>query len=250
MTTDTKPVVSKSPVTGDHLRRLRRAGIIAVAVPIPLTAVSVLIGRRVFFPDTNLGASVYLDYLVPHRTGEWQVITWPLAAAGYAAVLIMLAATYIQRAGRLTVSGLSIICGALVWVGMELMGSAVWMVNPLMSHGYPSYGTGAAANLVTFTWNLAQITYALGVLPLAAALIAVAVSDHADPIVPPATGGWAFPVIVAVLALAVTGRAVFIDNGRWTLGSPYAFFVGFGPAFGWIAVLGTGLLLTRRSPHP
>ncbi|MGW7518080.1 hypothetical protein ACWGJ2_21085 [Streptomyces sp. NPDC054796] len=228
-------------------RYLHRIGIVAL-IPALVTGVGLLNGGGLLFPDTNRPDDAYLDYVFPHRTGEVWVFVWNIAPLSIAAVLVALAALYSRRAGRPTFSGLFAVCCAAAWLAMECISSTTLGLISLMGRGYPSFGADETDSMATLLWNLTTFVYAFGLFPLAGAMISLAVANRSDPILPKAVGQWG-AAVAAVNAVGVTGVSMFISHGRWSTGNPWSFYLGFGPVFVWLVVVG-GVLLSSSGQRP
>ncbi|MFD8982930.1 hypothetical protein [Streptomyces sp. NPDC059564] len=232
----------QSPGVHEH-RYLRWAGVLGL---FPLAMfIAAMFMSRFPYPGNNVDGHEYVDYMLHNRTGELQGIL----ASGYALILLtvmmLLAIVYMKRAGRLTVSGLTMITTMVISAALYMMASGLFAAATLYIRGYPTFGSAPQDyRLMTFVWDAVNVIYWLGVLVRGLAWAALAVANRSFPLLPRALGGWGAAAVAAVNLVCV--GALFVPTGPWGPSGVYITFIAEGAAEGWILVTAVYLLRATR----
>ena len=229
-----------APAATQHERRyLRLAGYVGL-FPFLAMIGDLTIGR-IPWPDNNLPGRAYLSYLLAHRTDEIQSLTWACVLMAMLLFFLLLGAAYMQRAARLTASGMAMIIGMTIFTAVALASVGSYLGIALWARGDPSFGSSPGdIRLATFVWGADNMITFLCVLPTALTWTAVVAANRADPLLPRVLGGWCAGAVAAV-NVGCLGFA-FADTGRWSPISTYEEFLQMGPVFVWTIVAAVALL--------
>jgi hypothetical protein len=164
---------------------LRRAGSIGI-FPLVLIITLCALGRFPY-PDNNIGGQEYLTYVLPHHVGEIQTIMWIVIAGLLLLVVLHLALAYMERAGRLTSTGIIMIVVMTVYVAVQLVAVGVYVTAVQLARGYPGFEAAPEdLKLITLIWDTSNMIFSMGALPLAIVWGAI-VRANRDPRTSPCT---------------------------------------------------------------
>ncbi|MFI1801133.1 hypothetical protein ACH427_27805 [Streptomyces sp. NPDC020379] len=224
---------------------LRWSGYIGLT-PLLLLLVSVG-GRRFPWPNDNVEGGVYASYMLPHRTAEIQSVIGMGMVLGLLMWTAPLVVVYMRRAGRITLSTLTLICGSVLSLALFTVSIALYLGIVLFARGYPGFGSNPADHrMITLAWLLMNCCYFVGEIIRGVACIALVTANRATPVLPKSLGTWGAGV-VAVVSILCSAFA-FVATGLWSPGSTASLMIVEGVTLAW--VLATSLWLLRATHRP
>ncbi|MFJ8477011.1 hypothetical protein [Kitasatospora sp. NPDC094011] len=225
-------------------RYLRTAAKLGVALPLgPLIMVAI---GGIPYPHDNVDGQTYVDYMFPHHIGELQTYVYLFYSAVMLAFVILLAAAYMQRAGRVTASGILMVSGITAYIGTQMAVVGFYMGILLWGRGYPSFGSDPAdLRLISFVWGTLQVIYLASAVLAGVTWTAVALANRTPQLLPPVLGTRG-ALLVAAVQFAVLGT-LFITRGPWSPGSILQYTVQTLASFLWITATSVFLLRKTRS---
>ncbi|MFJ4654564.1 hypothetical protein ACIP5Y_25110 [Nocardia sp. NPDC088792] len=233
-------ITDRAEAMTQERRYLRWAGFIGPFGPV---IVAGLLAIRPFpYPDDGVDGRVYLDYTLPHYAVELQTLATIAFIGCWLAFVVLLAFVYTHRASGSSLPGWFMLCGVIVWAAVGFASDGVYMMIGMIARGYPGFGASPSDQRLAETlWELTNVLWAMGSIPLGIVLIAVHFANRAHPVLPHMLAGPG--ALVAAVASWASLASIFVPTGPWSPISVGAFCVGSGPAYLWMAA--TGLTLLR-----
>ncbi|RJO70911.1 hypothetical protein D5S18_27410 [Nocardia panacis] len=226
---------------------LRWAGVVGL-LPLPAMIIGFAIGQFPW-PDDNLGGRTYLNYELGNHFGEIGTLVW-LTLTGASVVFVwLLGIAYLRHARTVTLSGVAMIGGAAASAGTAVVFASSFVTIAITGRGYPGFAQGderADLMVMTYSWNLTEICFALNTALLGLIWCAVAAAHRRDAAVLPAPLGRA-AALVAVIDLTSL-VSLFVPTGPWSPGSVLNVLPGAAATYIWIMV--AAVILMRRNGLP
>ncbi|WP_030772208.1 hypothetical protein [Streptomyces sp. NRRL F-2664] len=224
------------------LRLLRKVGWIAL-VPLPAMIIMIVLRRRIFWPDSNLEGSRYLDYAGYH-IGIAQTLIYTAVVFAIGAFFCLMALVYYRSTGALTPALLLMGAAAVTNAALALVSNLFYLLIPVTGNGFPEFGSDRMTQLLaTYSWNASNFMYGLAAPALGVAFLAIAAANRRCPMLPPAYT-WAAAGTGALNIVSI--GAIFSTTGPWSPGTVTHVALTLGPACLWLVAAGTSLI--RRKP--
>ncbi|CAM4507212.1 hypothetical protein NONI108955_38050 [Nocardia ninae] len=214
-------------------------------VPLPGLIVSLAVARFPY-PDDNLDGRHYLDYGLPHRTIEIQILTWIVTTLATCGFILLLATILWRTARHVTITALIMVCSATACVTTTLVCMGMYLTLSMTARGPNFQADRVDLEFSTYSWNATQILACFAAVFLGLAWAMIAAANHRHPVLPRALANTA----IAVAALDILPiLSIFVDSGPWSPGSVGSYIPGAVATYGWMIV--TGSVLLRSQPkHP
>ncbi|MFJ9370489.1 hypothetical protein ACIRRA_39540 [Nocardia sp. NPDC101769] len=225
---------------------LQWAGVVGM-LPLPAMVVGFALGQFPW-PDDNLDGGVYLDYELPRHFGEIGTLVWLVLTGASVMFLWLLAIAHIRRNAQLSASVVVMIAGGGASAAAALVFASSFVTIAVMGRGYPVEANGedhAASMVITYSWNLTEICFALNTVLLGLIWFAVAAANRRHRLLPTALTHAA----VGVAVIDVVGVvSVFVPTGAWSPGSFAQVLPGAAATYLWI--MAAAVILLRRHGFP
>ncbi|MEU6586697.1 hypothetical protein [Nocardia sp. NPDC046763] len=225
---------------------LQWAGVVGM-LPLPAMVVGFALGQFPW-PDDNLDGGVYLGYELPRHFGEIGTLVWLVLTGASVMFLWLLAIAHIRQNAQLSASVVVMIAGGGASAAAALVFASSFVTIAVMGRGYPVEANGedhAASMVITYSWNLTEICFALNTVLLGLIWFAVAAANRRHRLLPTALTHAAVGVAVIDVAGVVS---VFVPTGAWSPGSFAQVLPGAAATYLWI--MAAAVILLRRHGFP
>ncbi|MBB5122938.1 hypothetical protein AF335_08885 [Streptomyces eurocidicus] len=246
MSTDKLPR-QPSRLQTNHVRYLRWAAF-ASFTPLISFAMSCSFGKLPW-PDSGGSGREQLDYALKNYCAEWQAWLWFVQIAATTFILLVFATVYLQRAGRLTLPGLTLTGFAAASMGSGIITGVTFLVIGQLGRGYPGYGADPwELGTVETLWLLTNAFATVTSMSLGLAFIALMFANRADPVLPIRLTHWG-AVIAATVTIGWNSISMlFITSGLFSPSSFGSAMFTYGAVLFWIMAIGGALLYRSREP--
>jgi hypothetical protein len=227
---------------------MRWTGIFGVLPLVALTP-TLFFGHYFYYPSDNASGRVYLDYALPHHSGQVSALLCAASAMALVMFVVFLAWAYVRLEGQTGLPSIVMIVGAAIYGAAYIVWVGMYESIMLMARGYPGFGGSASdLRLVTFAWGTMESIYTLSMPVQGVVWIAIAIANRRQALLPWALGYWG-AIAVAVINF-VPLASTFVYTGLWSPASPAVGDTEAFLTFLWATIAGVVLLRRRADRHP